>query len=268
MNISVANEMESCLCSGSVECSSCKQVVIKQYEAKRKREYRIKVKQREDAIKQVRLSDTKRRKICSELVKCFTHCTEGLDNKAKEEILRSVLDHREFRGLQIKCSRPEVFSDEQNILVSGLHNTFKAMKKPKTSKELFLKRASILMVMNSTSHVRKPNIAAASRLLGVHRRNFYAAKSQLQQNDTLLPLHLCERQPRTKSVITEEVKEIVVSFWTNNTRVSPNKKDVCRKRIGRKLYTRHPVHLLEQPQVCFLCCGIGLNVLQLTMVAT
>ncbi|KAI5074791.1 hypothetical protein GOP47_0010752 [Adiantum capillus-veneris] len=35
----------------------------------------------------------------------------------------------------------------------------------------------------------------------------------------------------------------------SSTRVSPNKKDVCRKRIGRNSYVKHPVHLLEQSQV-------------------
>ena len=100
-----------------------------------------------------------------------------------------------------------------------------------------------MMVMNSST----TNIAAASKALGTHRRNFYAAKQKLQQET--LPLHLCERKVRTKDAISDEVKELVVAFWMSNTRVSPNKKDVCRKRVGRKVHTIHPVHLLEQPQV-------------------
>ena len=62
-------------------------------------------------------------------------------------------------------------------------------------------------------------------------------------------MQLCDRQVRTKDAISDEVKELVVAFWTSNTRVSPNKKDVCQKHVGRKLHTIHPVHLLEQPQV-------------------
>ncbi|MCO5614701.1 hypothetical protein L7F22_068985 [Adiantum nelumboides] len=61
-----------------------------------------------------------------------------------------------------------------------------------------------------------------------------------------------EEQEFMQFVIIEEVKAIVVSFWTHNTRVSPNKKDVCRKRIAHKVFDKHPVHLLEQPQNSFL----------------
>ena len=244
----INSTFSTCLCSGSVKCSSCKQSVIKEYEANRKREYRKRVKEREARINQVRFNEFKRRKITTQVIKCFTRCTEGLDNEAKGEIISSILKHRALRGLKIQSTGAEVSNDEQKVLISGMHNTLKAMKRPKSLKELFIKRASIMMVMSSTS--RKPNIAAASRLLGIHRRNFYAARSRLEHNHTQLPLHLCERQPYTNSVITEEVKAIVVTFWTQNTRVSPNKKDVCRKRIARKVFEKHPVHLLEQPQVC------------------
>ena len=123
-----------------------------------------------------------------------------------------------------------------------------------------------MMLMNSTS--RKPNIAAASRLLGAHQRNFYAARSRMKQHDSQLPLHLCERQRQHRSSITEEVKDLVIAYWTNNTCVSPNKKDVCQKRVGRKLYEKHPVHLLEQPQVCLPCYAILYNCLQLPLNCT
>ena len=133
------------------------------------------------------------------------------------------------------------------------------MKKPRSSKDLFVKRATIFMVMNSST----TNISAAAKALGTHRRNFYAAKLKLQQKT--LPLQLCERQARTKDAISDEVKELVVAFWMSNTRVSPNKKDVCQKHVGRKVHTIHPVHLLEQPQVgvsCniyFVACVSGRN---------
>lgn len=87
-----------------------------------------------------------------------------------------------------------------------------------------------MMVVNFAS--QKPNIAIASRLLGVHQRNFYAAKSRLKQEQSQLPLHLCERLPCTQNAITEEVKDKVIPFWASNTRVSPNYKDVCQRHIS------------------------------------
>lgn len=242
----------SCLCVGSFRCFSCKKSLIKEYETQRKRAYREKVKERELAIKRVKLSHTKRRAITSQLIKCFRGCTQGLDNDAKGEIITSLLNHHALRGLQFKCQGAEEPSENHKLLINGLHNALKAVKRPKSSRELLIKRASIMMVMTS----KKPNIAAASRLLGVHRRNFYAARCRLKQQQSQLPWHLCERQPQTGNVITEEVKDTIIAFWTNNTRVSPNYKDVCRRRISPKVYEKHPVHLLEQPQVFFLSYGI------------
>ena len=170
----------SCLCAGSFKCISCKQSLIQEYETQRKRAYQEMVKERQSTIKQVKLSDTKRQNITSEVIKCFMRCTQGLDNDTKGEIITSVINHRALRGLQIKCQGVEKPTAENHkLLINGLHNALKAMKRPKNSRELLIKRASIMMVMNSTS--KKPNIAAASRLLGVHQRNFYAARSRLKQ---------------------------------------------------------------------------------------
>ncbi len=164
---------------------------VREYETQKKRAYREMVKERQSAIKQVKLSDTKRRKITSEMIKCFTRCTQGLDNDAKGEIITSIINHRALRGLQFKCQGAEEPSaaESHKLLINGLHNALKAIKRPKSSRELLINRASIMMVMNSTS--KKPNIAAALRLLGLHRRNFYAAKSRLKQQSQL-PLHMCE----------------------------------------------------------------------------
>ena len=155
----------------------------------------------------------------------------------KESIIKDVLKDGCMRGLKIQMP-------EDSVML-GFRNTLATIKKPRSKKELFLKRATIMMAMRAPV----PNIYSASKLLGTHRRNFYAAREKLKMES--LPLHLCEQQVRTKDAISHEVKELVVSFWTENTRVSPNKKDVCRRRIKRKMWQKHPVHLLEQSQVIF-----------------
>lgn len=86
-----------------------------------------------------------------------------------------------------------------------------------------------MMVMNSTS--RKPNIGAALRLLGIHQRNFYADRAWLKQKHTLLPLDLCGRQPQTKTVILEEVKDIVVCPFGPSIHVCCPTKRMCVKSI-------------------------------------
>ena len=51
------------------------------------------------------------------------------------------------------------------------------------------------------------------------------------------------------TTITSEIKDIITIFWTNTSRVSPNKKDLCKKYFGWNVYEEHPNHLLDVPQM-------------------
>ena len=194
-------------------CAKCTRLAGRSYEARRKREYRRKLKECQNQDPSC-LIIAKRQKIAKHIVNCFKKYTKGLDNHVKESIIKDVLKDGCMRGLKIQMP-------EDSVML-GFRNTLATIKKPKSNKELFLKRGTIIMPM------RAPvlNISLASKLLGTHRRNFYAAREKLKKES--LPLHLCKRQECTKDAISDEVKELVVSFWTENTRVSPNKKDVCQ----------------------------------------
>jgi hypothetical protein len=41
----------------------------------------------------------------------------------------------------------------------------------------------------------------------------------------------------------------MVEFWTNETKVSRNKKYMVRHRISRKRWEEHAIHFLEEPHV-------------------
>ena len=43
--------------------------------------------------------------------------------------------------------------------------------------------------------------------------------------------------------LTSEVKSLIEIFWHDNTRVSPNSRDVLKLRIGSKIRDPHPKHL-------------------------
>ena len=42
------------------------------------------------------------------------------------------------------------------------------------------------------------------------------------------------RRATPTAIIIEEVKGIIYLFWRNESRVSPNKKDVCKKKDWEK----------------------------------
>ena len=57
---------------------------------------------------------------------------------------------------------------------------------------------------------------------------------------------LTKRKPRVDS-LSEEVKDTACLYWTfEASRPTGNKKDIIRKRTGRKQYIEHPKHVLEQ----------------------
>lgn len=54
---------------------------------------------------------------------------------------------------------------------------------------------------------------------------------------------------KRKDALEECVVDRVISWWTDETRVSPCKKDVRNKRTGYKTKFFHPTHWLEESEV-------------------
>ena len=109
-----------------------------------------------------------------------------------------------------------------------------------------MKNVALQMLLNSKENMP---IAKVSRVLKVSRRTLFKARSRQEKPGVdvgLFSLAACHKQNHC-SPITDELKEMVYTFWREETFVSPNKKDVCRKRVGRKSYIKHPVHLLDEP---------------------
>ena len=48
--------------------------------------------------------------------------------------------------------------------------------------------------------------------------------------------------------LTNEIKSLIEKFWYDNTRVSPNIRDVLKLRVGSKIREPHPKHLLDMTQ--------------------
>lgn len=56
---------------------------------------------------------------------------------------------------------------------------------------------------------------------------------------------------KMKDVLSLEVYNVVVKFLINNIQVSPNMKDVVKRRLAQKSWESHPTHLLESQVCCF-----------------
>ena len=98
------------------------------------------------------------------------------------------------------------------------------------------------------------NIVSArqtSIVTGIHRRNMKSGLMRRIALDARTDMALWAVCGRTKRVdaLAPDVTNLVADYWTGNTRISPNRKDVVRKRIGAKQWIDHPTHHLQESQV-------------------
>ena len=66
------------------------------------------------------------------------------------------------------------------------------------------------------------------------------------------------RLPWKDKEISESLKSLIEYFWTNNTCVSPNQRDVVRRRIGSQNREPHAKYFLDSTQTQFFAQFIGM----------
>lgn len=119
--------------------------------------------------------------------------------------------------------------------------------------------AAVISVGDSRS------VQAAARCIGMNRRTLRRAvqRRQLLNSGEKGVLWAKSDRKRRKDALTQQTVDAVVRWWTEETRVSPSKKDVRRKRVGVRQFISHAGHWLEDSQVnldvvasCAVCIGM------------
>ena len=113
------------------------------------------------------------------------------------------------------------------ILVNNLRKTQLNMSKSKDDRNL--KRTWLMMILNSVVH--KLNMSIVSKTIGVTRQSIYNTMNRLSSGDEGNSLLKLTIRYKPMMPITLEFKDTITIFWTNDNRVSLNKKDL--------MYLRH-----------------------------
>lgn len=58
---------------------------------------------------------------------------------------------------------------------------------------------------------------------------------------------LVQLEQNGKNVLTNDVVDVAVEFWKNETRVNLNKKDIMKHRIMKNIWEEHAIDFLEEP---------------------
>jgi hypothetical protein len=62
-------------------------------------------------------------------------------------------------------------------------------------------------------------------------------------------------QTSHSDVLPQEIKNVIIDWWTKETPISPNRKDVVKRQIVVKRFEEHPKHFLQVSQV--RCIGLN-----------
>ena len=178
---------------------------------------------------------------------CWQKATKGMDLGTRKETFQHLLQDPAFQMLQPKTMTTSV----ESSIVCSIKHTLNQVKVTHSLEEMKFKRAACMMILSGERDgLAKASQTQMARCLGLHRQNL------LQQNHAFsrpkmgsFPLQLCQRHSRMSTIVTSEIKELVFQFWESETRVSPNKKDICCQRKGRKVYKKCAVQLLDETQV-------------------
>ena len=106
-------------------------------------------------------------------------------------------------------------------------------------------------------------VEAAATCVGMNKRTL--RRGVLRRSSLNAGVHgevwAMSRRRKRSDALQQAVVDAVVTFWTEETRVSPSKKDVRRKRVGVNKFLSHAGHWLETSQVCVkfsLACAVRL----------
>jgi hypothetical protein len=161
-----------------------------------------------------------------------------------------VLD-RVFKNHQVRPLLPDYYPSPQDVQVQReiLHNIRTELQQMNVlySSGKLARKCSIIEAAMSEFHI---HISRYQRILGSRKENFVAALGHRHSASTHAgaAFQVPMRNKRGGGIL-DSVKAAVILWWTEETRVSPNVKDVYRKRLGRNMYDTYPAHLLQESQV-------------------
>ena len=170
-----------------------------------------------------------------------------LDPDFRAEVLEKVFANRTIRQLLPQHYPAPEQARAQRQILENIRGDLVAMKIPHSSGMLARKRAILEAVVSQLdSDISKFHTS----ILGTRKANLVAAMERLRSTATGSSSRFAvPSRKRREGGISDEVKTLVVHWWTAETRVSRGCRDVRRKRLCQNSYERHVAHLLMETQV-------------------
>ena len=132
-------------------------------------------------------------------------------------------------------AKPKNKNDSLKQVVSTVASAFYVIGKRSRSKDKNVARRAITTALVNKSTTDKRLISNISEYLNVNHKTLERAvkgRVNFECDPTNILWTSSGRLPRCDMKLTSEVKNLVENFWHDNTRVSPNSRDVLILRVG------------------------------------
>ena len=196
-------------------------------------------------------------KICQAIVQELKECP---NLAGRRDVMKRVLRH-----YTISPFLPDYYHCPQDARArDAFIDSFKhelGLVKIANSHDLLARKLALLdAAVSSGCNVR---VNALSRVLDTTKQSIsIAMRGRVPDFDSqgLLPKLRLSRQKRAG--LSDYVKQYVLQWWKVQTKVSPNKKDIVRHRVGQNLWLPpHPTHYLCETQVSSLLHSVHFGII-------
>ena len=169
---------------------------------------------------------------------------------SRKEVVERVMRHNSVWPLL-----PNYYPRPQEaIAIHAFLENFKnelQLVKLANSNNLLARKSALL---DAAMSLGVDGVAALSRVLETSPSSLTLAMNRRVYGanpDERVPRLRLNRQKREG--VSDYIKQQVEEWWNSQTKVSPNKKDIVRQNIGRKLWSEpHPTHYLCETQVTLI----------------
>ena len=171
------------------------------------------------------------------------HC----DLSKQSRVIGKVISHPLLKSVLSDYLQNVSVIKQNHVLLSnikeGVTNNVLVEKKSKRA----VAAKHMLCHLATTSSVGSQR--RASKALGIDRCNIMRLVSIRFIDNTAEAFWNPPKKATRSDALAVEVRLLVIEWWTVETTVSPNQKQVRRLHIGVKMYEKHATHFLEESQV-------------------
>ena len=216
----------------------------RQLQRKREEEARLLATTSENGEEGSELSSRELCGVVSEIVNFFMTKMQACSTASSRlKIMECFLEDERIRSFLPKYYPCKQDAMAQIEFLQNYQKELEAVKGVQSADKLARKA----VLLDAAVSLDVPNIKAMSRILKVNPYNLRVAsqRKSVRLDNTRFVLARRKKRPG----MAEEMRDIVVKWWTEETRVSPNRKEIVQKWISPKTYEKHCTHYLLETQV-------------------